>query len=426
MTGIECRSICEGVEFLGVRDPKFKTARMSVHFLLPMRKEEASANALLPFLLSRASREYPDYTKLGQRLAELYGASLSADVDKVGDLQVLSVASSGIANRYALEGEKISESLADLLCGALFDPLLEDGLFPEDGFELEKRQTIELIETELNDKRIYARQRCEAVMCEGEPYGLGRYGTKEDVAALERPSLTETWKRILAHARVQILVLGNCEIEPLCERFCSHFRSLRRGELLPAETKNVSAASRVREVHEKLDVAQAKLVMGFRTGVFQPQDEVPAMRLAIAMLGGTPSSKLFLNVREKQSLCYYCSASYNSMKGLMLVQSGVEEENLEKARDEILVQLEAMKRGDFTAEEIEAAKMSILNAYRSTSDSLGALSGWYLSQAITGRPQTLEEAAAAIEAVTREEIIRAAGQITLDTVYSLTGKGEEA
>ena len=110
MTGIECRSICEGVEFLGVRDPKFKTARMSVHFLLPMQKEHASENALLPFLLSRACKKYPDYTKLGQRLAELYGASLNADVDKVGDVQVLSVAASGLANQYTINGETVSKS----------------------------------------------------------------------------------------------------------------------------------------------------------------------------------------------------------------------------------------------------------------------------------------------------------------------------
>ena len=133
MAGIEHWMICDGVEFLGFRDPKFKTARMSVHFLLPMCKEEASANALLPFLLSRASREYPDFTKLEQRLAELYGASLSADVDKVGDMQVLSVAASGLADCYALEGEPILQHLADLLCSVLFDPLLEDGLFPLDG-----------------------------------------------------------------------------------------------------------------------------------------------------------------------------------------------------------------------------------------------------------------------------------------------------
>ena len=155
----------------------------------------------------------------------------------------------------------------------------------------------------------------------------------------------------------------------------------------------------------------------------QPQDGVPAMRLAVAMLGGTPSSKLFLNVREKQSLCYYCSASYNSMKGIVLVQSGVEEENLGKAREAILEQLGAMQRGDFTDEEIAAAKMSILNSYRTISDSLGAQAGWYLTQTLTGRPQTLEEAAAAIEAVTREELVRASNRIALDTVYSLTGEG---
>ena len=284
MAGIEHRMICDGVEFLGFRDPKFKTARMSVHFLLPMCKEEASANALLPFLLSRASREYPDFTKLEQRLAELYGASLSADVDKVGDMQVLSVAASGLADCYALEGEPILQHLADLLCSVLFDPLLEDGLFPLDGFEQEKRQTIELIETELNEKRSYARQRCESLMCAEEPYGLSRYGTREEVAALERPQLTESWKRVVTHAPARVIVMGNCELEPLYERFCRAFRALSRGALVPCETHNRPAAPQVREVKEELPVAQAKLVMGFRTGIFQPQKEVAAMRMAMTNL----------------------------------------------------------------------------------------------------------------------------------------------
>ena len=372
MAGIEHWMICDGVEFLGFRDPKFKTARMSVHFLLPMCKEEASANALLPFLLSRASREYPDFTKLEQRLAELYGASLSADVDKVGDMQVLSVAASGLADCYALEGEPILQHLADLLCSVLFDPLLEDGLFPLDGFEQEKRQTIELIETELNEKRSYARQRCESLMCAEEPYGLSRYGTREEVAALERPQLTESWKRVVTHAPARVIVMGNCELEPLYERFCRAFRALSRGALVPCETHNRPAAPQVREVKEELPVAQAKLVMGFRTGIFQPQKEVAAMRMAMTIFGGTPSSKLFVNVREKQSLCYYCGASYNSMKGIVLVQSGVEEKNIEKARAEILKQLVELQQGRFTEEEWSAAKLSLLNAYRATADSLGA------------------------------------------------------
>ena len=170
-------------------------------------------------------------------------------------------------------------------------------------------------------------------------------------------------------------------------------------------------------------MAQAKLVMGFRTGIFQPQKEVAAMRMAMTIFGGTPSSKLFVNVREKQSLCYYCGASYNSMKGIVLVQSGVEEKNIEKARAEILKQLVELQQGRFTEEEWSAAKLSLLNAYRATADSLGALSGWLLTQSLSGRPLTLEEAAAEMEAVTREEIVAAANQLSLDTVYCLVGKG---
>ena len=163
MIGIEQRAICDGVNFRSIRDTKFKTMRISAHLIVPMSRQTAAENALLPFLLSRASREYPDFTKLGQRLAELYGASLNADVQKLGDLQVLSLSASGIADRYALEGEAISGELAKLLCSILFDPPLVDGLFPEDGFEQEKRQTMELIDSEYSDKRTYARQRCEAI-----------------------------------------------------------------------------------------------------------------------------------------------------------------------------------------------------------------------------------------------------------------------
>ena len=164
MIGIEQRSVCDGVNFRSIKDTKFKTVRMSVNFMLPIQKSTAASNALLPFLLSRASSEYPDFTKLGERLAELYGAEINADVQKLGDVQLLSLSASGIADRYSLSGESISTELSKLLCSIIFDPPFENGLFPQDGFEQEKRQTIELIESEYNDKRTYAKQRCEEIM----------------------------------------------------------------------------------------------------------------------------------------------------------------------------------------------------------------------------------------------------------------------
>ena len=335
MIGIEQRAICDGVNFRSIRDTKFKTMRISAHLIVPMSRQTAAENALLPFLLSRASREYPDFTKLGQRLAELYGASLNADVQKLGDLQVLSLSASGIADRYALEGEAISGELAKLLCSILFDPPLVDGLFPEDGFEQEKRQTMELIDSEYSDKRTYARQRCEAIMCADEPYGVNRYGGKEDIARVERPALTAAWKRLLDTAKIELMVLGDCDPAPVYEGFRAAFETLGSRKTADCTTKVVRSAEKVNTVTEKMDVAQGKLVMGFRTGTATPDEEVPATRLMAALFGGTPNSKLFLNVREKQSLCYYCSASYNSMKGIMLVQSGVEVKNMERAKEEI-------------------------------------------------------------------------------------------
>ena len=426
MIGIEQRAICDGVNFRSIRDTKFKTMRISAHLIVPMSRQTAAENALLPFLLSRASREYPDFTKLGQRLAELYGASLNADVQKLGDLQVLSLSASGIADRYALEGEAISGELAKLLCSILFDPPLVDGLFPEDGFEQEKRQTMELIDSEYSDKRTYARQRCEAIMCADEPYGVNRYGGKEDIARVERPALTAAWKRLLDTAKIELMVLGDCDPAPVYEGFRAAFETLGSRKTADCTTKVVRSAEKVNTVTEKMDVAQGKLVMGFRTGTATPDEEVPATRLMAALFGGTPNSKLFLNVREKLSLCYYCSASYNSMKGIMLVQSGVEVKNMERAKEEILRQLDEVKQGNFDESEVEAAKMSLCNSYRPLSDSLGGLENWYLSQTFASHSQQPEEAAAQINAVTRQEIIDAANRVTLDTVYCLVGNGEDA
>ena len=426
MIGIEQRAICDGVNFRSIRDTKFKTMRISAHLIVPMSRQTAAENALLPFLLSRASREYPDFTKLGQRLAELYGASLNADVQKLGDLQVLSLSASGIADRYALEGEAISGELAKLLCSILFDPPLVDGLFPEDGFEQEKRQTMELIDSEYSDKRTYARQRCEAIMCADEPYGVNRYGGKEDLARVERPALTAAWKRLLDTAKIELMVLGDCDPAPVYEGFRAAFETLGSRKTADCTTKVVRSAEKVNTVTEKMDVAQGKLVMGFRTGTATPDEEVPATRLMAALFGGTPNSKLFLNVREKLSLCYYCSASYNSMKGIMLVQSGVEVKNMERAKEEILRQLDEVKQGNFDESEVEAAKMSLCNSYRTLSDSLGGLENWYLSQTFASHSQQPEEAAAQINAVTRQEIIDAANRVTLDTVYCLVGNGEDA
>jgi predicted Zn-dependent peptidase len=426
MIGIEQRFVCDGVNFRSIKDTKFKTIRMSVNFMLPIQKNTAAANAILPFLLSRASSEYPDFTKLGERLAELYGAEINADVQKLGDVQMLSLSASGIADRYALNGESISTELSKLLCSIIFDPPFEDGLFPQDGFEQEKRQTIELIDSEFNDKRVYAKQRCEEIMCANEPYGIGRYGTKENIKNLKREEITQAWQYLIHNAKIEILVLGDCDPAPVFDDFFNAFQLLKKSTTVPCPTQNIKRAEKANEFTEKMDVAQSKLVIGFRTSSAIPDAEMSAVKLMTAIFGGTPNSKLFLNVREKLSLCYYCSAQYISMKGIMLVQSGVETKNVDRAKEEILIQLDEIKKGNFDDDEINAAKLNMCNSYRSVSDSLGGLESWYLSQTFTNQIKRPEEAAAIIMAVTRQEIIDAANNVTLDTVYRLIGSGEES
>ncbi len=426
MTGIEQRAVCSGVNFRSIRDDRFKTIRMSVHFLWPLAKETVSENSILPFLLSRASRKYPDFSKLNAHLAELYGAVLDANVQKLGDVQVLSVSASGIADRYSLNGESVSAELAKLLCSIIFDPPLENGLFPVQGFEQEKRQLIEMVDSEFNDKRMYAKLKCEELMCAKEPYGIGRCGTRQQIQELKREDLTQVWENLIHRAKAEIMVLGDCDPEPVYQDFYAAFQNLARTDSVDCPNQSVPSAASASETTEKMDVVQSKLVMGFRTACAEPDAGVPAMKLFNALFGGTPSSKLFLNVREKLSLCYYCSSQFNPMKGILLVQSGVETKNIDRAKQEILNQLEEVQKGNFDENELAAAKLSLCNSYRTLSDSLDGLEAWYLSQTFRPKVKRPEEEAELVNAVTREQVIEAARKLTLDTVYRLEGSGVEA
>lgn len=411
-----------GIHFRSILEPRFKTQRITIHMMVPLQKETAAANAILPFLLSRANRQYPDYTRLGQKMQELYGASLSGEVHKLGDIQILSVSATGLADEYALNGEKISEELTELICSTIFDPLLsEDGLFPEDGFFQEKRQTLESIDSELNDKQSFARKKGLALLLRGEPAALSRYGTRKDVESLTREDAVAAWKRLIETARFEVMVLGNGSPELVEETIRRRFPENRNPVV--CETRVFPAGDTVREETDEMEVSQCKLIMGFRSGIGADSfKKIPALKVMSAVFGGTPHSRLFANVREKMSLCYYCSSRYDTNKGVLLVQSGVEEKNLEKAREEILRQLEDLAAGNCTEEELHFAKLSLVNGLRSVEDYLGSMESWYLSQTFHPRTLTPEESAKEMMEVTLEDIQQAAACCKLDAVYIMKGR----
>lgn len=420
------RELLDGVRIAGVQTSRFKTLRVSVSFAVPLRAETAGVNALAISLLQRSCAKYPDFTALNKRLAELYGAIVYARISKQGDAQVLTLYISTVDDRFALEGEQLTDACADLLCDMLFDPVTENGVLTAEAVELEKRLLKEKIDSELSDKRQYALEQCEAAMCAEEPFGLSKYGRVEEIAGITPESATHAMQELLRSARVQINVVGSADAQAVGERFKKAFEQVGRDyHPLPEPIFHPFSGS-VREKEEQLPVNQGKLVLGLRTAMASPDDRPYAHAVMTDIFGGGPYSRLFMNVREKMSLCYYCSARLTRQKGLIFVSSGVESENAGRARTEILNQLQVMQDGKFEDSEFAASVKALSDSARSMNDMPDYLDTWYIRQMALDAMDTPEEYARQISAVTREQVEQAARGVALDTVYLLQPNEEEA
>lgn len=421
MDSIKRREIANGVFFNSIKDSRFKTMRISANALVPLSADAASSNALLFGVLSRSCKAYPDFTVLSKKLSSLYGADLTVSVRKAGDCQALTITASGLDDRYAFEGESVARELSLLLCSVIFEPNVTDGAFEEGEVEQERRQLLDVIDSEFNDKRIYANDRLIKNMCANEVFGLNRYGTAEKINEATVQSLYSVWQNILKNAKFEIMFIGDSASEKAEEVFKNAFSKVQR-EPYKLSTQVVRSAETVKHISEEMELSQSKLVMGFRTDIAVPDKEVNAARLMCAILGGTANSKLFCNVREKQSLCYYCAARYDKLKGIMTIDSGVEGNNINKAEKAILKEVEDMKNGKITDFEMDSTKLAVVNSFRATNDTVSGIESWYANQLFEGDFKSIEQVSAEINEVTKEQIIKAAQRLTLDTVYVLKNK----
>jgi len=418
-------SIGRGIHLSAVRDAKFKHNRLSANFVLPLAEETASDNAAVPLVLRKGFRECPDFTSLNARLAGLYGASLDADVTKYGGWQVLELSIKGLDNRFALENEDITGECADLLASLVLDPKLDDaGLFDPQDVALERQYLLDTIEAEINDKRAYAMSRCIQVMCADEPVSVRRYGSRATAEAVTPASAAAAYRRIIKDAPAEILFVGSGDSGSASRVFARRFARQERTPVENVKARLRTQAAGVKEETERMELNQSKLVMGLRTGAIDNARDISARRVFAALFGGTPFSKLFLNVRERLGLCYYCASRFDVSTGLLFVDSGVDAANKQKAQDEVLRQLEAIQKGDFDDTQLGNTKLLMKNSITSTGDSLTGLEGWYLAQILRGQSVSPEEDARNIDEITRDEVIAAARAVTLDTIYFLTGNGE--
>ncbi len=410
--------IADGIHFSTIINKRLKTNSIAVYLLTELAEETAALNAVIPTVLASTNAKYQTFTELNRKHDSLYGSGITSYYSKYGDTQNLMLSASCINDRYSFDGEKITAELAAILADCLTDPNLEGEAFQKKNFALKKQELLDAIDAEINEKRSYAFKRANFNIYKGEPAAVPTSGSKERAEQITAYSAYEQYKKLLKTAQIEILFVG-AEPNDSCKKVLTESLLKIDRDYGGDNSSNLSSLkSEVCRVTEPHDVAQSKMVMAFKTGY----ENIAVMRLMNAVYGGSPISKLFMNVREKLSLCYYCSSGYNDRKGVLYVDSGVEHANAKKAEAEILNQLEAMKKGDFTDDEFENARRTMLNGIKGVSDNANDIGNWYFQRIYSGDIFTPEEYIERLKKVTREEVIAAANSLRLDTVYVLTGK----
>lgn len=418
---IEQRELLPGVVLRCFRDSRFKQGCLSFQLVRRMNRSEAAMNALLPAVLLRGTENYPDLRAITQHLDTLYGASVSTLVRRVGDYQTVGVYCGFMDDRFCLEGDRVLAPMMTFLEEILLHPVLEDGVFHPGIVESEKKNLIATIESQLNDKRAYAMAQLLKTMCQADSFGLPRLGEPEDVAAIEAGALYAHYRKLLRESPIQIFYVGSAESGDVASLLKPWLSKLER-DLISLPAQSAFQMCEGSDVEETMEVAQGKLCMGFTTPITNRSPEFPAMQLMNTIFGAGMTSKLFMNVRERLSLCYSVGSGYYGAKGIVTVSAGIDFDKEQLTREEILRQLDACKRGDITEAELNAAKEAILSSLRATHDSPGAIEGYYATAALSGMNMTPAAYMEAVEAITLEQVVAAANTVELHTTYFLKGE----
>lgn len=417
--------ISNGVDGVFIENTRFNTTVLSLNFYLPLSADSITENALLPYLLASCSKEYPDFTELNLKLSLLYGADISVFAEKMRDVQHIRIAVSAINDEFVLEkGVSVLGDAMQLLLSLVFEPKIQKEALSKSDVEREKRKLLEHIAGEFNDKRVFAKNRLTEIMFENDAYGMSGYGTLEQAEKITAEALFSAWQKMLRTAYIRVQVVGKTLPDGIFDLVRAKLDNFERKNITDYTlSRPVSPAEDVKRVTDYYDVSQGKLVMGFSSETCG--ENAYSFTVMTDIFGGGPYSHLFTNVREKMSLCYYCSASAVRSKGFMLVQSGVEADNAEKAEKEILNQLALVQKGEFTDFAFEASKKAIIGSLKSYNDSIYALDKWYSAVIMNDGLKTPEDVIEKISSITREDVINAACGVKLHTVYKLMPKGEE-
>lgn len=419
--------IFPGVTLTHIGTDKFKTGYLSVNLMAPLRKDTASKNAVLPRVLRRGTASCPDMKSISEKLDDLYGAAIEPSVRKRGECQIFGFVSSFIDDKYA-PGTGIFEKLTSLMAEMLIYPHTFHGRLSEEYVKGERENLINEIRSEINYKQAYCTRRMLENMFKDEPYSLSSLGTESEAEKISVATLTKHYREVIQTSPIEIFYSGSAEYKDVKMAVMSSFSALPRAEsfseIFTAGSKKKEQGE-IKIIEEKMsDITQGKLSIGIRLGDNYRKQSLAVLSVFDAVFGGAVTSKLFTNVREKLSLCYYASSSYDFSKGVMIVGSGIDSKNFQVAKDEILLQFEKTKAGDITAAELENAKRKIKNDLMRVSDGQSSSEIYYIDRFSNGIFFSPEEMVMFVENVTVGDIVKLGESAFVDTVYFLSGKGD--
>lgn len=413
--------IKEGIKLHTINTNKFKTNIVSVFLTMPINRENVTCNALISAILRRGSKNMPTQEQISKDLEEMYGASFDCGLDKTGDNHILKFYLESINDNFLPHtNENMLKTSIEKLLDIVCNPLVENGGFKEEYVNQEKENIKQLIEGKKDNKAKYALNRCVEEMYKDQPFGLYKYGYAEDLDNINAKNLYEYYKKMIDECKIDVFISGNL-LQDLFQDIeeNKNIKNLKAREPRYSES-NIELKKKGEEhiIIENMEVSQGKLVLGLDVDIKDEQGKYHTL-VYNSILGGTANSKLFQNVREKASLAYAASSSYLRYKSNIFINCGIEISNYEKALEIIKQQLEDMKKGDFSEEDIENAKKTIISTIKSIDDEQDTEITYFLGQELTDNRVTLEEYAKIVQDVTKENIVDIANKVNINTVYFL-------
>ena len=419
----EKKEIKKGINIHNIYTNKFKTNLYAVFLAVPLSKEDVTKNALVTAILRRGTQNIKSQDLISKKLEEMYGASFNCGIEKTGDNQIMKFYLEAINEEFLPEKEELTQKCLDILFDIIFKPLVEENGFKKEYVESEKNNLKQIIDSKIDNKRAYAFERCIEEMFKGKPYGLYKYGYSEDLEKITPQNLYEHYKKLINECKIDIFVSGTSNKEQIRNMIeqnekIQSLNSRKANYVINIEKPSKTEPKESNVVEEHMQVGQGNLVLGLNINTDKENAKF-VISLYNALLGGGANSKLFQNVREKASLAYTAGSTYKRQKNVIFIRCGIEIANYEKALNTIKEQLEELKQGKFTDQDIENSKKLIIESIKAITSEQDAEITYYYGQELSDGFTSLEEYENNINSVTKQEIEEIANAVWINTVYFL-------